>query len=436
MGVTAVQSNSQPAGGMTATQPVPPSMTPADIAALVDALTPAVAQFRQQSTPMQVPLNAQVFTAAGQSMGSQIASVGLGWMLEREHNVTITIDNTATSAQVVDVSPLFPFNLLNKTQVEINGGATVYNVSGIGTLAVMSRMLKGFWSFSNLGGFGPALNPSQVRVAVTGGTVTNATSPTLSGIASISIAASTTCTITVTFYEYIKLALDADSLLGALPLQNNSTYAVVTGNVQNAINGTTPAFPVYVATTWPTTATVTFSDTVNQTYDFWSIPPQPQLYQQMVQNSYQVQEASSLTVSATGTGALSYNLPQNAYQVAAHIWGFDSTGTPLAATALSRMLLQYNAGSVVPVVKYQGRDRARSYQVYEDDRQGFPGYRVWDGNATTNDISDADNAGWVDTYAAATPQLLADVASEVSVPITYSVTREAVVASAVQVVGG
>ena len=99
-------------------------------------------------------------------------------------------------------------------------------------------------------------------------------------------------------------------------------------------------------------------------------------------------------------------------------------------------MLQYNAGGIVPVVEMAGRQRAEQFLDYGDDRQLFGGYRFWDGEATTEDLTDADQAGWIDTYSAATPQFLADIASTVVVPVVYGVTRESVVAGAVQVVGG
>src|SRR6266567_8762693 len=58
-GILALQSNPQPDAGMTATQSVPPPITPADIEALVEQLTPPVAKFCEQSAPQKVALDQQ-----------------------------------------------------------------------------------------------------------------------------------------------------------------------------------------------------------------------------------------------------------------------------------------------------------------------------------------------------------------------------------------
>jgi hypothetical protein len=442
---TAVQSNSQPVGGTTATNPVPPAMAPADIASLIEQMTPTIAKFREQSSPQSVFLPQLTLGIGINNLGaagqSQLSQVGLGYRLVTEHVVTAVLSNTAGSAQTVNFSPLFPYDLIGNQLVGINGGAAVYSASGIAGIATALRNRKGTFSFSTLGGFGPALSPALVRVTVTGAgvTVTNsaASSPSFSGIASISIPATTgVATVTATFYTFEKLALDRESLLGVLPLQNSSTDAVITRSLQVNLTGTTPVFPFYVAGSFPATTTVTVQDVINTTYEFWGIPSDPGLYREMVANSYQVQEAPNKTVSATGIEALAYNIPNNQYLVATHLWAFNGDGTLLNSAFLQTIKLTYNAGAVRPVTLAQGRSRAEEFLDYGDDRQIMGGYRVWDGERTTEDVTDADQAGWLDTYSAATPQLLADVSGSATTPITYSVTRESVVAGAVQVVGG
>lgn len=431
-----------PAGGPTASQPVPPSMTPAEISALVEQLTPTVARFRQQSSPMQVQLDAQSLALGGQA-GIRIASVGLGVRVVTHHSVVINFVNAAGGAQVINLSNVFPFNLIANSRVQINGGATVYSGGGLATWAVMTRNRAATWKLDATSGFGPALNKSLVKVTIGGNTTpTNVgQGGNFSGIASVSIAAASTGTLTVDFYTVEKLCLDRESLLGCLPLQNNSTYATLTRQiVANAI-GAGPnnhSFPFFTAGAVPGTLTHNLTDTITSTYDFWSVPADPGLYQEMVFNSYQVQEQTSLTVSATGAGALVYNIPQNQYLIAGHIWAFDSAGNliPADVGGLSLLKLQYNAGGVIPVQQFADRMRAAQFLDYADDRQVVGGYRLWDGEDTTEDVTDADQAGWIDTYAAATPQLVADVAAALTVPITYALTRESVVAGAVQVVGG
>jgi hypothetical protein len=61
---------------------------------------------------------------------------------------------------------------------------------------------------------------------------------------------------------------------------------------------------------------------------------------------------------------------------------------------------------------------------------------MWDGEATSEHPINGDQAGWIDTYAAATPQWLGDIGATIATPITFSVCRESIVAGAVQVIGG
>jgi len=442
LSITSVQSNAMPAGGPTATQPVPPSLTPGEIAALVEQMTPVVARFRQASSPMKVSLDSQSLNLGGQQ-GIRIASVGLGIRTITHWSVVLNLVNGAGGAQVVNLSNVFPYNLIANSRVQINGGATVFSAGGLGTFAVMTRNRQSTWKLDGTSGFGPALNKSLVKTTVGANlTPTNVgQAGNFSGIASLSIAANSTGVLTVDFYTIEKLALDRESLLGALPLQNNSTYATLTRQIVSNAIGAGPnnhSFPLFTAGAVPGTLTHNLTATISSTYDFWSVPSDPGLYQEMVFNSYQVQEQTNLTVSATGSGALVYNIPQNQYLVAAHIWSFDSAGNLLPADVggLSFLKLQYNAGGVIPVQHFADRERAAQFIDYADDRQAVGGYRLWDGEDTTEDLTDADQAGWIDTYAAATPQLVADVASGLGTPITYSLTRESVVAGAVQVVGG
>ncbi len=442
MAITAVQSNAIPAGGTTASQPVPPNMTPGDIAALVEQMVPTVARFRQQSSPMKVPLDAQTLNLGGQQ-GIRIASVGLGVRVITHWSVVINLVNAVAGAQVVNLSNVFPFNLVANSRVQINGGATVFSAGGLGTWATMTRNRSATWKLDATSGFGPALNKAMVKTTIGANlTPTNVgQGGNFSGVASVSIAASSTGVLTVDFYTIEKLCLDRESLLGCLPLQNNSTYATLTRQmVSNAI-GPGPnnhSFPMFTAGAVPGTLTHNLTATISSTYDFWSVPADAQLYQEMVMNSYQVQEQTNLTVASTGAQALVYNIPQNQYLIAAHLWVFDSAGNliPADVGGLSFLKLQYNAGGVIPVQHFADRERAAQFIDYADDRQVVGGYRFWDGEDTSEDITDADQAGWIDTYAAATPQLVADVAAGLTTPLNYALTRESVVAGAVQVVGG
>src|SRR5437588_13108355 len=106
-----------PAGGPTATQPVPPSLTPGEIAALVEQMTPVVARFRQASSPMKVSLDSQSLNLGGQQ-GIRIASVGLGIRTITHWSVVLNLVNGAGGAQVVNLSNVFPYNLIANSRVD------------------------------------------------------------------------------------------------------------------------------------------------------------------------------------------------------------------------------------------------------------------------------------------------------------------------------
>ncbi len=440
-GILALQSNPQPGATMVATQPVPPPITPADIEALVEQLTPAVAKFREQSSPLKVALDQQSLNL-GDSKGIRIASVGLGIRVITHWSVVYNFVNAATAAQVINVGNVWPYSHLRQTLIQINGGAQVYAADGLATFAVMGRNKPGTWQYNTGSGFGLALSKALVKVTVGANvTPTNTTIPTFSGIASISVAGSSTGVLTVDFWTIEKLCLDRQSLLGMLPLQNNSTFALLTRQTVNNAIGPGPnnhAFPFFTAGAVPGTLTHTAVATVTSTYDFWSVPTDQGLYQEMVQNSYQVQQQQSIGVAVTGPAALIYNVPQNQFMIAAHIWGFDTQGNllPQDVGGINLLRLVYNAQSIQPVSHFADRERAAQFLDYDDDRQFVGGYRFWDGEDTTEMVQSADQAGWIDTYAAATPQLIGDIAAGLLTPLTFSITRESVVAGAVQVVGG
>lgn len=436
-----IRGNSMPAGGFTAQQPVAPTgaSNSTTLDELIANLTPAVQKFRAASSPLKVNLdsvslsgNEEVY---GASPAVRIPNVGLGYRLIREHNVTVTIDNTAATAVTIAFGARFPWDFINSTVLDINGGGTPYNASGWGGLLVAGRGRPGFFKSSGAGFNG--LSRSLVRVSATNGTLNENTggqwSP--SGYQSVTIAATTTCTLNITFYTVEKLAKDRTGLIGALPLQNNSTYATLTTNLVGNPTGSNPTSPLYVTGGFPSTATVTVTgyDIVGS-YSFWSVPSDATLYAEMVANSYQVQEAKAVSIPSTGPEAFTYDLPQNCYFGAAHLFAVDANGDPLPFNSLSPFRILYNAGSVRPVIEYAGRMRAEQYFDYDADLANLPGYTLWDGDATSESILDTDDTGWINTYKAASPQIVADVADSVAAPGKTSITREVLVSGSVVVV--
>lgn len=441
--ITSIRSNPMPAQGSAATQPVPPNQSPASMQELIDYLTPALSRFRSMSSPLRVPLDTITFGGLGDQKQVRIASVGLGERVVAWHTAVINLANSAAGAQTVNFSPHFPWNMLSNTAVQINGGETTYSCSGRAGLGVWARDRAGFWQSYIPGGNG--LPPALVQMSVGANLTLNlqpttaASFTTLSGGLTISVAATSNGNLTVSWATVEKLAHGRHTLLGALPLQNNSTFATVTRNVVGSLTTTAAASqadtPFYNAGANITSSLTSY--TVLQMYHFWGIPSDPTVYQPLIENSYQVIEAKSMTAAAVGTAAITYNIPQNAYVTALHTWAKDNNGTALVpATAFTRLALQYNAGSVIPVVAFPERDRPLQFADYDADLFLIPGYRLWDGHQTAELLDVTDDAGWIDTYAAAEPQLVHDLGAAVVTPVVYNITREAIVAGAVQQLGG
>jgi hypothetical protein len=438
---------------VAAQQPVAATGVPGDVTGLIDELPlPAVVAFRQQSSPMSVKLDSQSLGLGG-SQAIRIASVGLGYRVITEHTATFTIANGVASVQTLPFGLAFPWILIANTSININGGATVYSADGYAGLLVAMRNRRGIFAASTLfsGGAGgvAGLPDSLVRFSAVGANltlgVTQLATSTSGGLAplcgfnNISVAASaaTLNTFTVTWYTFEKLAFSRDSLLGALPLQNNSTFATLTRTIQSALypsvtGGNSGVF------TFNTNLTVTLTSyTNNSTYRFWSVPADPRLYAAMVSNSYQVLQAPGNTFSAVGVGAITYNVPQNNYLTALHLIAADSTSNFLVPlTGYLGRRLAYNAGSVIPVNEFMGRLAAEQFVDYGANALEIAGYMLWDGNDTAEDLNNTDQAGWLDAYATATPQFIVDIGAGVTTPASYSITRESVVSGAVNIVGG
>lgn len=438
---TAIRGNSMPAGGFVNQQPVAPSGTPTQLDELIANLTPAVTAFRNASSPLEVNLASVSLAGNEQVLGAEAAvrvpNVGLGYRIVREHQAVITLDNTTAAAVTLSFGTRFPYDLITSTALDIDGGGSPYSASGWGGLKVALRGRPGAWKSS--GANPPGLSRSLVRLSASGGTLNaNAYGQwTPSGYQSVTIAAATTCTLTVTFYTFEKLAKDQTGLIGALPLQNNSTYATLTTTLASALTGSNGQSPLWEAGGFPVGVTVAATSyNITGTYKFWSVTSSAQLYAEMVSNSYQVHEAKGIDIGSTGSEAFTYDIPQNNYFGAAHFHLVDANGAPIPAINFSPFRILYNAGSIKPVIKYAGRTRAEQFLTYDADLADVPGYVLWDGDATSESILDTDDAGWINTYKAASPQFVADIADGVVTPGVATVTREVLVVGSVVSVGG
>lgn len=465
-GIQSVQTNSVPVGGPTAGQSVQPigGLTPADIAALTNELMPVTMRFRQSSSPLMVNLNQAQYAAQGAQVPLQIATVGLGLNLVSHHHIAVTFTNASTAAQIVYLGSWFPFTLIANTSIQINGGATVYSCSGDGGLVVTMRRSRNTFQRDTSGGFGPALSPAICNITVgANGTATNAAAGRipcqLSGITQVSVAGSSTCVITADFVTKEWVVLDRQSGLGALPLQNNSTYANLTRTLAASFYGAGDNFPFWNngAAVNANLSVTTVSGYTNTEYHFFSVPGDPSLYAPLVANSYQVLEQPSVAVASSGVAGLTYNMPQNQFLVALHRILRDGTANTFwpvafsellggqtagftnyaaAAYSVSRRSIVYNGGSIIPVVQYPQRSREQFFKTYGADILQLPGYLVWDGQDTANSLNDVDDMGWIDCYHVAQPQSIEDLGASIATGGSAKFIRESVVAGSVQVVGG
>lgn len=436
---TAIRANSVPPGGPTATQPVAPNLTPADIQAVVDELTPVVSKFRSQSTLIATALD-DTTLKLGSTVQNRIDSVGLGVFTVTEHQVSIALKNTATTAQAVSLSPWAPYNGIVKTTIGVNGATSTYSASGPMGLLVAARMSRGLLKgFAEGNGLSPALLSHNLLTAANVSSTTSASvnSPTATGVKTITIAASSTATLTFTFITVEKLAYSKNAPVGAMPLQNNQVFAVINRTLANALVGTDETSMFYVSGGVPDTLTATLNNWTTKTeYDFWSIPSDAALYADFVNNTYQVAEDDSLPVSVAGENALKYLLPQNMYLVALHFMARDNNGLYLPfGNGITRARITYNGDTVTPVNQYMNRVRAKQLMTYDADVNNLPGYTLWDGDDTSDNITQTDDSGWINLYAVASPKYAADIASGQALPLAFNIARESIIAGAVNQVG-
>lgn len=427
-----IRSNSVPPGGTTAINATPPTQTSPELQALIDELTPVVTKFRQNSSPQNTQLNQSTVNVGGQDI-IRISSVGIGTMTYRHHHLVINLKNNATTAQTVNLSPTFPYDYISSTEIGINVGSKTYSASGPAGLYVIGRVHRGSLRAVNNG-----LDPAICTVSFGSNlTPTASSSFTLSGYDSVSVAASSSGTITADFITVEKMVYTLDSMIGGLPLQNNSVFATLTTTGVSTLIGSDVTTPLFVTGGPPSTLTGTGVDTIDSEYDYWGVPSDPALFAAMVTNSYQVLEQKGGSTNSTGQGAITYDIPQNELLIALHltaIQGASGSKTFLTPAQIQQIKVQYNGGKVVPVEEYYFRQRAKQYLAYGYDAQQLPGYRMWDGDDTSDQINNTDSAGWLDAYTAASPQFVADLASSVTTPVNYSITRESIGQGQVQVI--
>lgn len=436
---TAIKGNSVPIGGSTAQQPVQPTLTPADIQAIANELQPTVTAFREQSTLIPTALD-DTTLKLGSTVQNRIDSVGLGVFTVTEHQVQVALKNTATTSVKVSLSPWAPYNSLARTTVGVNGATSTYNASGVMGLMIAGRMVRGmFKGFAEGNGLSQAFQQNNLTTAsnISSSTGSSILNPSITGVQDITVAASSTANLTFNFITIEKLAYSKDAPLGAMPLQNNQVFATINRTLAGSLLGDNSQTMFYVSGGAPSTLTASLTSWTTKTeYDFWSIPSNPALYADFVNNTFQIAEVDSFAVPISGQSAFKYNLPDNMFMIAMHFLGQDANGSYLPfGKSFTQAKITYNGDTVTPVNLYMNRLRAKQFQAYDADVNNLPGYALWDGDDTADNITQTDSSGWINLYSVSSPKFVADIASGQAMPLTYAIARESIIAGAVNQVG-
>lgn len=401
---------------------------PADLASLVDFMQPYISRFRDVASPMTLMLDSKTLQI-GSSSTFRISSVGLGESTVHKVSGTLALKNTAGSSQAIKFSPIFPLDLISSVNTQINGNTSVSNASPWAYTLESARRNRNF-----------SLNPCSKRVVrlTAGSDITlTAGSGTVSGYTGATVAASKTGFLQFEFYFEVPYVYNRDTLIGFLPLQNNSTFATINYVAAPSLVGTTPASPIYIDTTVP--ATFSYDSTnsninINPRYDFWSVPSDFTTYQNLILNSFQIIELPGNTFSSTGSGALQYQFPLNSYLLAAMFVVRDKDGKLVTTQdVFSEIRLAYN-GNIFPFKTDQGINVYKNFMDYGDNQFNEFGTVIWDGTNTSDRLNFSDSAGWVDLYNTSNPTFWGDVKSgSVLLPANYSFVRVQIVPTDVQV---
>jgi hypothetical protein len=260
---------------------------------------------------------------------------------------------------------------------------------------------------------------------------------TITGEASVSIAASTTGVINFTMFLKIPFVISENGLLfGMLPMQNNSVQALVTITTPQIIGTTFPS-PIYGALTYATLSATSISCT--PIWNFWSIPAvgSSQLYSYLCSHNYMLLSQTNNVLAKTGAEALQYQFPNNYYLMSAFITLRDSTGALsdiLSPTAgLTNVMLNYNG--TARVERRPMLDRwARDNYFFESVPCGLGVTFIDFTEGICYESNTLNTAKWLDFYEANAPLLEADVQASFSTVGSYSVLREQLVPSQVQLV--
>lgn len=425
MSMTVVRQNQ---GTLPTSQAPSGAVIPSELAALVDYMQPVISKFRDNSSPLNLMLDTKEIKI-GSSATFRISSTGLGERTIHKVVGQIALKNTAAAAQVVTLSPEFPFNIINSVNTQINGNTSISNASPLAYVMEMARRNR------NL-----PLNPMDKRMLklTAGANLTlTAGQPSFSGYTSLSIAANQTGILNIEFYFEVPYCYNKDTLIGLLPLQNNSTFATIAYIAATSMIGDSPASPLYVSAGVPATLSYDVNNSslsATPRYDFWSVPPDFTLYQSLILNSFQIIEQPGNTFSSTGTGGLKFQFPLNSYLMAAQFITRNASGALVDTTSVfDAIRLEYN-GNVTPFKTDMGIHAFNQFSDYGQNQFNLFGTVMWDGTNTGDQLNFSDSTGWVDLYNTSNPTFYGDIKSgSITLPAAYSFVRTQMVPSDVRV---
>lgn len=434
---TSVKANSVPAGGSSSTV-----QNLAGRPQIMDDITAqrVFAGLGTKSLKNCAPLNVLTLQP-GQQVAAQITNVGLCTDIDLFTKGQITIVNTSGADKTFTIAYDAPFAFLSNVNFEFNGQTTVLNASAYELNTLAATRSKGFIPEPVVPA-GSSFAQNLIRIgaskayikAISGCTL--ATGNSITGSGSVTVTSGSTGILEVGFRTNCPFVYRQDLPYGMLPMQNNAIFLSMKLSSPTTI-GATAASPLFIAGGLPAGVTVTTALNVYPTYNFWQIPVNPkdaQYYLPFVANNYIIASQGNNSLSATGKEAFQYNLSTNYYLLKLIATFRDSTGALLDTYAnLDNPYMFYNntarVGRCSMLTKFD-----RDMDFYEG-APGALGQLIWDGtNSGMYQSNSLNSAGWVDMYDANNPQWIADVASTVSLNVTYSVLRETLVPNKVAVV--
>jgi len=410
-----------PAGGSVSTQgPGYPVQLPPDLQAMIEAAVPNVITrtFRQNSNPQRTQLQISTGTSLGSQIIQRLENIGLVQKLNLLVSASIVLANANSSASTVTPNVSFPYNVLSNIAVMINANNQIVNASPYALLH--ENFIRHRFRLQDLVQAGTYTQDTHLSVSVSGtGSSLSGGFPGTDGSSgyTITCGASGNTTISVSFVLEIPFVLNEETLVGLLPLQNNTTQI----NLVSTINPTAAGNGNAIFSALPSGVTLSsIAVTVQPSQVFWTVPQNPALYQSLVANSFQIVELPNNPIVNTGTDAVKYLAQLETYLLRCWFILRDSNNNLLSTlkNIVNNVKVYYNA--VVPVYnEYYAIHRAEQRALY--GTEFGPGVVLWDGNSTVGKPNEGDDSAWLDMFQTANPSFRMDLASgSLSLPGSYS----------------